>query len=108
LVVAGAVGFDGLLRVNPLAGYEAAVGDRFMVMTFASASGSLDGVLPADPGSGTAWRAIYQPNALWIEVTAVPEPSTWLLLAAGLAWVTWRGRRGPGSLTGTARALPAP
>jgi hypothetical protein len=98
LVVAGAVGFDGLMRVNPLAGYDPAIGDRFLVMSFASASGSLDGVLPADAGSGIAWRALYEPNALWIEVTAVPEPSPLFLLAAGLAWVTWRVRRSPETL----------
>lgn len=92
LAVSGSVTLDGLMRVSPLAGYRAQLGDRFMVMSFASASGTLDGVLASGFGSGTAFRSIVEPTALWIEVTAVPEPATGVLLVCGLAWLRGRAR----------------
>jgi hypothetical protein len=59
--------------------------------------------LPADPGSTIRFAFRYTGDAASAEyigldtvlVSAVPEPSEWLMLAAGLLLVLWRGRRPP-------------
>ncbi|MBX3634884.1 MAG: hypothetical protein KF683_05770 [Rubrivivax sp.] len=87
LVVTGNAHFDGTVRVVSLSGYQAQVGDRFRVATFAAHSGGFDAFELVGFGHGTRFDADFGVGWLDLVVTAVPEPpagALWLAGALGL------------------------
>lgn len=95
LVVLGDVLLTGTLEILNL-GYSPQVGDSFRIITFdtrmtASPFGSLTwaGFAP-----GVEFTATYNPLDVTLNVTAVPEPESWLIWMLGLAGLgTWLRRR---------------
>ena len=81
--VTGAVTFDGTVHVHSFEGYAAQLGDTFRVMTFAGSSGALLDVEEFGFQSGVQFSAIYGPTYLDLQVVAVPEPATWVLMGVG-------------------------
>jgi hypothetical protein len=97
LVVNGEVSLDGLLEVVLFPGFTPAVGDSFTLMTYDSETGAFDNFeLPQL--TDESWRVTYGANDLTLSVFPLgitPEPSTVLLLGAGLvAMLGLRRRRG--------------
>lgn len=82
---------DGTLQLN--LGYSAQIGDSFSLFhTDGSMTGTFDQVIAA----GYTVSTTYGATDLTVTITgiaAVPEPSSWLLAAAGLVLVGWRARR---------------
>jgi hypothetical protein len=93
LAVSGSVSFSGGLRFSLLQAQPLRVGDSFRVMTFASYSGQLDQIVTQGFGHGVSFEAIYGADFLDLRVSAVPEPSAFWLLGAGLLALGWRLRR---------------
>jgi hypothetical protein len=104
---AGTPGFSDQLEVRYSTG-GASIGD-FSHLLLSVGGGSAypadwqQHTLSADPGSTVRLAFRYTGDAASAEyigldtvlVNAVPEPSEWLMLAAGLLLVLWRGRRLP-------------
>lgn len=95
LSVMGTLAFGGTLRLATLDGFDAVAGARYDLFDWGRAVGSFghidlsQAVLP----DGMRWdtRELYSDGVL--RIAAVPEPSTWILSAAGLALVAATGRR---------------
>lgn len=98
LDVAGALELAGTLDVVLLDGFVPAPGDRFDLLDFDTLAGRFDRLALPDLGPGLAWdtSALYANGTLGV-VEATPEPSAFVLLAAGAFAVTAaRRRRGSG------------
>ena len=77
-------------------GFMPAVGDSFIVVTFADRVGSstfLPDLTVLGWGDGVAFDVVYRSGNVTLEVTAVPEPGSVALMAGGLAVLVWAARR---------------
>jgi fibronectin-binding autotransporter adhesin len=72
LAVSGSASLAGLLSLNPVNNFTAALGNSFTVLTFASASGALAVGGPLSPGAGNQFTATRNPTNYTITVTQVP------------------------------------
>ncbi|HVZ93447.1 MAG TPA: hypothetical protein VG797_02950 [Phycisphaerales bacterium] len=91
LRVSGAANLDGVINVSFLNDYVPAVGDTFLVLTFASRTGAFDGVVSANPG--IAFDVIYNTTNATLIVTAVPAPGAAAMAGLlGLAAIRRRRR----------------
>ena len=93
LSVSGHLEYGGTLSIIFIDGFVPGGGDLFPVFDdFTSWSGAFDTVLFNEPG----WTGLFDHNTGTLTLTAIPEPSTWALLAAAgaaLAACRWRRRR---------------
>jgi len=88
LIVTGAAQLNGTLNVTFGGGFSPYDFETFSdVMTFTSVTGNFSSV--DQPGN---WVEIWSSNTLSLEFVT-PEPSTWVLLAAGLIGFGWFRRR---------------
>ncbi|HYD85110.1 MAG TPA: autotransporter-associated beta strand repeat-containing protein [Opitutus sp.] len=100
LNVSGALTFGGSLQLSLIDGFDAAsltIGDTFNLFDWGSASGTFSFLdLPDLSAHGLTWdiSALYTTGELG--VSAIPEPSTYAMLAgaAAMVFAAWRGRRG--------------
>jgi hypothetical protein len=93
LQVTGAAALGGSLALWN-SGYAPVLGESFAVMAFGSSSGSFDGFSWHGFGSEVAFELTQGVAGVTVTVTAVPEPSTWVSLLAGVALLAgWRLRR---------------
>jgi hypothetical protein len=102
LAITGDASLGGELSVARLAGYTPALGDSFVVMTF-TGSGSGEFAVESFHGFGTGvvLSVLYNDHNVTLGVTAVPEPTTWVMILAGLGLVigvAQRRRRASGRL----------
>ena len=89
LAVTGAVELGGELVVTLTSGFEPEVGDRFDILTWQEVTGSFDQVdLPTLPVS-MMWDTsqLYATGTGSLAVTAVPEPSVYVLPVMGMLYV---------------------
>ena len=89
LAVTGAVELGGELVVTLTSGFEPEVGDRFDILTWQEVTGSFDQVdLPTLP-IGMMWDSsqLYATGTGSLAVTAVPEPSVYVLSVMGILYV---------------------
>lgn len=90
LDIAGAASLDGTLAVTFYGGFTTAslaAGDSFDFFNWGSVSGTFAALdLPA-LGAGLTWdtSALYTTGALSVSAAAIPEPSTWAILAGAAA-----------------------
>jgi hypothetical protein len=82
LHVTGELLLDGTLEMVLINGFMPSVGDTFTIMTFDSATGDFDSYTGMDLGSGLSLEAEMTANA--ITLTAIPEPSAFVLAVLGL------------------------
>ncbi|MEM6553404.1 MAG: PEP-CTERM sorting domain-containing protein [Planctomycetota bacterium] len=97
LRVLGDVDLAGTLRIALIDGYTPAVGDTFTVFDwdFNTASGSFDNVFIDQIGISADFSTLLTDGQFTI--TAIPEPSTVLVLGLGMAGSLSRRRRRPGT-----------
>jgi len=94
--VAGALHLGGTLIINLLDGYTPAIGESFAIINH---SGIIDGsfahLVVSGDFEGRAFSVITDTGSLNLLVISapVPEPTTWALLASGLALVSIVSRR---------------
>lgn len=75
-------------------GYTPVIGDSFMVMTFDDRAGTTFSSLSVNGfGSGVTFNVVYNPHDVTLQVAAVPEAETWVMLLAGLGLVGFVVRR---------------
>jgi hypothetical protein len=97
-VVAGMANLAGTLYIILINGFTPNVGDRFVIMTYDCFLGGFSTVNGLDIGNGLLFDLIYGPHDITLIAESsvpptVPEPSTLLLLGAGLLSVLGYGRR---------------
>jgi hypothetical protein len=88
LTINGDVEIDGTIAIRNL-GYSPALGDSFVVMTFAESVGqpTFDNEIWTGLGPGVAFDVIYNADNITLSVVAVPEPSVYLMMMFGLGLV---------------------
>jgi hypothetical protein len=87
LAISGNAALGGTLDLTLLPGYQVQDRERFTIMTFSAYTGNFDTLnLPQ------YWEEILANNSLMLEYQT-PEPSTWVVLAAGLFGLGWLRRR---------------
>lgn len=98
LTTSGGIFLDGTLALNCLGACSFAIGDSLTILDGAGTmSGSFANVTLAGFGTG-AFDVVYDVPGASVRllvteaVTAVPEPSSGVLLLAGVGWLAWRGR----------------
>jgi probable HAF family extracellular repeat protein len=88
LTVAGALGFGGTLKLVSWAGFTGQAGQRFDLFNGGSFSGQFSSIdtsgLLLAPGTALDISQLYVDGS--IGIAAVPEPGSWALLLAGMAW----------------------
>jgi hypothetical protein len=84
LRVQGTATLDGMLVVELIAGFLPALGDSFEIMTFAARSGNFTGYRGLQLNDTLYLAPVVSNTSYVLEVQAVPEPSTWVLILAGL------------------------
>ena len=101
-IVAGHLGFSGTLKLVSWAGFTGQIGQSFDLLDWGSSSGTFSSIdasgLALAPGAVLDTSQLV--SAGIVSITAVPEPGTWALWAAGLAVLGCVARR--------RRARPAP
>lgn len=94
-VVAGHLSLGGTLELTAWDGFAARAGQSFDLLDWGSASGRFDTIdasgLQLGPGLRLDTSQLYVDGT--ISVQAVPEPASWMLMAAGLATLARRSRR---------------
>ena len=80
---------NGTLEITLQNGFIPAVGQRFAIMS-TSGFGSLSGTFANIEGQTfnnetEMWDVVYTPNEVDLVAVPTPEPSTWLLVATGMA-----------------------
>jgi len=81
LAISGNAQLDGTLNLTMLSGFRPQYLEEFTIMTFSSSSGDFANLTSNADGG---WEEIRTADSLGVEFVA-PEPSTWVLFAAGLA-----------------------
>jgi hypothetical protein len=92
LVISDQVVWGGSLSLVEGSGFAPAVGDSFVIASFAQRLA--DSQFGGHTWSGTEgllFAVDYGATDITVRVTAVPEPGTWLLMLAGVAALRWRG-----------------
>ena len=74
--VAGSATLDGTLDLVPYNGFVPVSGDKFTVMTYASATGTFSSVVGTTPAPGLTYTPVYLPTSLVIITTRDGE-RTW-------------------------------
>lgn len=93
LTVTGNVSLGGTISVLN-AGYSPMIGDSFKVMTFNDRAGTTFSSLSVNGfGAGVNFNVLYNPHDVTLQVTAVPEAETWVMMLAGLGLVGFMARR---------------
>jgi fibronectin-binding autotransporter adhesin len=70
IISSGTPTLAGTLNLVPYGAYVPAAGDKFVVMTYANASGTFSTINGTSPGPGLTYSVIYEPNALVVLTTA--------------------------------------
>ncbi|MFZ5593008.1 MAG: hypothetical protein ACOY4D_01865 [Pseudomonadota bacterium] len=93
LTVTDDVTLDGKIAVWNL-GYTPVVGDSFKVMTFDDRAGTTFSSLSVNGfGAGVAFNVLYNPHDVTLQVAAVPESETWVMMLTRLGLVGFAVRR---------------
>ena len=97
--VVGTAALGGTLDLVPFNGFVPVSGDKFVVMTYASAGGTFSTVTGTSPAPGLTYTAVYSPTNLTILTTTTGE-KTWGVDADGNASVgsNWLGGVAPGGV----------
>ena len=98
LHVTGSAAIDASTLALSCFSCSLSVGDAFMLMSSSGTlTGTFGGVTTSGFGSGFAYAIDYShTNQVWLSVTnvgAVPEPSTYAMLLAGVGVLGWLARR---------------
>jgi hypothetical protein len=95
--VSGTATLAGTLALSLLSGSNPMVGDSFILMTFLSDNGTFSNVIGTNIGNNLVLDVIYDAHDVRVEVesasVATPEPSSNLLLLAGLLAVLALARK---------------
>jgi fibronectin-binding autotransporter adhesin len=70
IISSGAVTLAGTLNLVPYGAYVPAAGDKFVVMTYANATGTFSAINGTSAGPGLTYSVVYEPNAIVILTTA--------------------------------------
>ena len=97
--VTGSASLGGTLDLVPFNGFVPVAGDKFVVMTYASASGTFATVTGTTPAPGLTYSPVYSATNLTILTTTTGE-KTWAVDASGNASVgaNWTGGIAPGGI----------
>ncbi len=76
IISSGTPTLAGTLNLAPYGGFVPAAGDKFIVMTYSSASGTFSTVTGTSAGPGLTYSVIYDPTSLVILTTAIGS-QTW-------------------------------
>jgi hypothetical protein len=105
IVFTGAAAFEGTLDLDLVGGFNFAAGQSYLLFTFDSYTADFFGGLSVDgqglTSAGTdRWnyndlilQEVWTPTTMSLSILPVPEPSTLVLGAAGIAPVAWRAYR---------------
>lgn len=96
LLVSGDIAFNGTLNLSLLDGYIPEVGNSFQLFDFTSSSGAFGTLNLASLGGDKTWDVSNLYSTGFVQVAAIPEPSTslGLLVMSGLfACAGWLFRR---------------
>ncbi len=101
--VVGTAALGGTLDLVPFNGFVPVAGDKFVVMTYASASGTFGTVTGTTPAPGLTYTAIYSPTNLTILTTTTGD-KTWGVDSDGNSSLgsNWLGGVAPGGIGDTA------
>ncbi len=93
LDVAGSALLDGTLTVSFLDGFSFSEGAVYGLIGASGYSGQFAGLSFNGLVSGYTASLIYGASGVSLSLTAVPEPESWALMAAGLGLLVWARRR---------------
>lgn len=94
LAISGHAALAGSLMVTLLDGFEPVAGDTFTIATFLSRSGTLAFTIGASISPTLRFVPVYEGDSLVLQVMAVPEAKTWIMMMIGVTTIIgWTGRR---------------